>query len=312
MQSAAQRLEAVQQLMLQQQGKTLVEFKAGKLKQMGTTVTADPRRGTLLIKESAADGLTRIQWKTRPGGNLEDDLVIIPNDATVEKVPECKTGRVILVRMRSAQKRMFFWMQEPEEKKDDEILDKIKKAFDESRSAADSMMGGLAGLGGAGGGAAANDMQAAIQQFLMQQRGAAAGGAPAAGNSANEMAVQQMRQMQATSLVGIVGQASLIMEGLDEKSKTALYEFLPEGQRNEEGLRACLHSPQLQQGAARLTRVLNSGQYGNLVTSFGLRNTGEIGCKAFLDAIKAKYGKDEPDESKKEESKEDDSKMETE
>mmetsp|Transcript_4735 Transcript_4735/g.9206 ORF Transcript_4735/g.9206 Transcript_4735/m.9206 type:complete len:329 (-) Transcript_4735:207-1193(-) len=327
MQSAAQRLEAVQQMMLQQQGKTLVEFKAGKLKQAGSTVTADPRRGTLLLVESAADGMTRIQWKTRPGNKLEEDLMIIPNDVSVEKVPECKSGRVILVRMRSSNRKLFFWMQEPEEKKDDEHLNKMREAFNGSRSGPGGGLGGMGmqgmqgvpgmqGLGGVGGGGGQNDMQAAIQQFLMQQQQAASGGSgtSATPGSAHQMAVQQMRQMQSTSLVGVVGQANQILESLDEKARANLFQFLPEGQQDAKGLEAAIHSPQLQQGAARLTRVLNSAQYGNLVTSFGLQNTGDMGSKAFIDAINMKYApKGEKKEEAKpmEEEKEEDKKMET-
>jgi len=304
----------MQQLLLQQQGKTIVEFKAGKLKISGTTVTSDPRRGTLMLMESAADGMTRLQWKTRPGGSLEDDLVIIPNDATVEKIPECKTGRVLLVRMRSASRRLFFWMQEPDASKDDEIIDKMKTAFAASRGQ-NNMMGGLAALRGAGEGG--GDMEQAIQQFLMQQQGGAPGGNAGSAASANQMAVQQMRQMQTYSLTNIMSQSKLILDALDEKASANLFQFLPEGQQDAKGLEACINSPQLQQGASRLTRVLNSAQYGNLVTSFGLMNTGTMGSKAFIDAIQAKFGEkeeeksEEKEESKEESKQEEDKKMET-
>ena len=67
------------------QGEVLVEFKAGKLNQVGTTVTAENRRGTLKMMRTG-DGLTRLQWITRPGDKKEDDVVVIPSDCTVEKV----------------------------------------------------------------------------------------------------------------------------------------------------------------------------------------------------------------------------------
>mmetsp|Transcript_13127 Transcript_13127/g.18139 ORF Transcript_13127/g.18139 Transcript_13127/m.18139 type:complete len:306 (-) Transcript_13127:220-1137(-) len=303
---AQQRLEAMQQLMLRQQGEKIVEFKAGILKKNGTTVTADPRRGTVTLLESAADGMTRIQWRTRPGGNLVTDLVVIPNDATVEKVPECKTGRVILVRMRSSQKMLFFWMQEPKDEKDQEIVDKMKNAFASSRGQG-AGMGAGAGMGGAG------SMEQAIQQFLMQSRGGSGGAQAQQAAAANQMAVEQMRQMQATSITNIISQSSEILEALDEKERARLFEFLPDGQKDAKGFEAAITSPQLQQGANRLDRVLNSAQYGNLATSFGLQNLGEIGSKAFIDAIKLKFPKEEEKKDEaKEENKEEDNKMETE
>eukprot|EP00466_Bigelowiella_natans_P018874 jgi/Bigna1/90159/estExt_fgenesh1_pg.C_640002 len=313
----AQRLEAMQQLLLQQQGKTIVEFKAGKLNKSGATVTADPRRGTLSIMESAADGMTRIQWKTRPGGQMETDIVVVPNDATVEKVPECKSGRVFLIRMRSSNRMLFFWMQEPKEEKDDELIEKMKTAFATSRSGAGGggFMGGASTGSGARGatGGGAGGMEQAIQQFLMSSGmgGSGTAGVPTQQRAANEMAVEQMRQMQATSITNIVSQGQLILDSLEEEDRKKLFEFLPKGQQDAKGFEAAINSPQLQQGASRLTRVLNSAQYGNLVTSFGLRNTGEMGSKAFIDAIKAKFGK-KAEEKSSDSKKDEESKMETE
>jgi len=312
----AQRLEAMQQLLLQQQGKTIVEFKAGKLNKSGTTVTADPRRGTLSLVESAADGMTRIQWKTRPGGQMETDLVVVPTDATVEKVPECKSGRVFLIRMRSSNRMLFFWMQEPKEEKDDELIEKMKTAFATSRSGGSGgLMGAAAGSGAAGatGGGGAVGMEQAIQQFLMSSGmgGSGTAGGAAQQQGANQMAVEQMRQMQATSITNIVSQGQLILDSLDEEDRKKLFEFLPKEQQDAKGFEAAINSPQLQQGASRLTRVLNSAQYGNLVTSFGLKNTGEMGSKAFIDAIKAKFGK-KGEEKASDSKKDEESKMETE
>jgi len=299
----ARQLEAIQQMMLQQQGKIVCEFKAGKLDFDGASkmVTADPRRGTFLVRESA-DGITRIQWKTRPGNNVETTLVVIPNDISVEKVPECKDGRVFLLRMRSVNRLHFFWMQEPSDSKDDELLDKMKTAFASSNAPGGGGM--VPGLGGAAGGDASSAMQQLVQQFISQQQGGA--GAAPASSSANQLAMQQMQQMRAFSLRGIVSQSQLIMSSLDDDAKKRLCEFLPAGQKDEKGLAACLDSAQLKQGAGRLTRVLNSAQYGNLVTSFGLRNKGDMGAKAFIDAINEKYGKKtEEKKSEKKEEKDD-------
>jgi 26S proteasome regulatory subunit N13 len=90
----------------------LLEFRAGKMTLSGTTVTADPRRGKVVLTDD--NGLLRFQWKPRPSGAVEENLLIFPDDCKVELVPECTTGRVILMRFSSDQsKKLFYWLQEP-------------------------------------------------------------------------------------------------------------------------------------------------------------------------------------------------------
>lgn len=309
MQSAQRRqLEALQRMMLAQQSNVLVEFKAGKLTLSGTTVTADKARGTLSLVESAVDGQTRMQWRTRPTEQKDPEVLVTPSKFSVEKVPECKDGRVILVRdkTRTPERKLFFWMQEPKADKDDEIIESMKKAFQNARAPRGSPESGLFGdmAGALGGGAAGDDakglqdaLQASMQEFLRTQGGAGAAGpagsagagAAGAAGGAGAMAMAQARQMQAKSLQNVVQQSDLIIDSLDEKARQELYEFLPAGQQNEKGLLEALRSAQLQQGAAQLNRVLNSAQYGNIAVSFGLDNTGEIGSTAFINAINAKF-----------------------
>lgn len=73
----------------------------------------------------------------------------------------------------------------------------------------------------------------------------------------------------------------------------ALVEYLPEGQRSPEALRSQLRSPQLQQTMHRLTQILNSSQFGQLMASLSLPvgpNTG-LGVDAFIAAIQAQAEK---------------------
>ena len=50
--------------------KSLVEFRAGKMKQTGTTVTADTRKGLAFMKME--DGLLHFLWKDRKSGEVVD------------------------------------------------------------------------------------------------------------------------------------------------------------------------------------------------------------------------------------------------
>lgn len=110
----------------QQAAAPLLEFKAGILTMTGTTVTADNRRGTVNLAMDEDDGCLHVTWKVRPSGQKELDLAMFgPAAATIEKIPECTTGRVLLLEMKQSKKRTWFWMQEAKEDKDDSILEKF-------------------------------------------------------------------------------------------------------------------------------------------------------------------------------------------
>ena len=76
-------------------GKALVEFKAGKMILTGPNsagkfnCTADKRKGTVSLV-SAPDQLLHFRWADRTSGNVEDDRIIFPGDATFKSV---KAGR---------------------------------------------------------------------------------------------------------------------------------------------------------------------------------------------------------------------------
>jgi hypothetical protein len=85
-------------------------------------VTADPRKGLIVLTKSV-DQVLHFQWKTRPNGEIEDDLMLFPGEQTFERVPECTTGRVFLMNLHG--RKRFFWIQELKEDKDEENLKKV-------------------------------------------------------------------------------------------------------------------------------------------------------------------------------------------
>lgn len=80
-------------------------------------------------------------WKERTGSRAEDDLVIFPEEIEFKKVTQNTTGklkderererrrfvlgRVYILKWKSTTKKLFFWMQEPKEDKDEEYCRKI-------------------------------------------------------------------------------------------------------------------------------------------------------------------------------------------
>merc|ERR1712004_932028 len=75
--------------------------------------------------EQGDDQLMHFKWKDRSSGNIEDDLIIFPDDVEFKKVPQCTTGRVFLLKFKSTTRKLFFWMQEPKSEKDEEFCKKV-------------------------------------------------------------------------------------------------------------------------------------------------------------------------------------------
>jgi len=145
----------------------LVEFRAGKMNYTATTkmVDADKRKGLIQLKQSAEDNLIRFIWKDRTTGTEVFNLIIFPGEATFRKVDEAK-GRVYVLEWKTADKKLFFWLQEPKDDKDKENCDNINKFINDPPQPAQNT-GGLAGsLSGA-----LNGMDQAQLRQLLQAGG---------------------------------------------------------------------------------------------------------------------------------------------
>ncbi|XP_012135456.1 regulatory particle non-ATPase 13 isoform X4 [Megachile rotundata] len=108
--------------------KNLVEFKAGKMTMKRNIVYPDQRKGQLYVYQSN-DSLMHLCWKDRTTGNVEDDLIIFPDDCEFKRVPQCETGRVYLLRFKSSNKKFFFWLQDLKTDKDEEYCRKINEVL---------------------------------------------------------------------------------------------------------------------------------------------------------------------------------------
>ncbi|XP_028849373.1 proteasomal ubiquitin receptor ADRM1 [Denticeps clupeoides] len=135
--------------------KYLVEFRAGKMTLKGSTVTPDKRKGMVYIQQTD-DSLIHFCWKDRTNGNVEDDLIIFPDDCEFKRVNQCTSGRVYVLKFKASSKRLFFWMQEPKTDKDDEYCRKVNEYLNNPPLPGALGSGGSSGhdlsaLGGEGG-----------------------------------------------------------------------------------------------------------------------------------------------------------------
>ncbi|XP_062520490.1 proteasomal ubiquitin receptor ADRM1-like isoform X2 [Corticium candelabrum] len=170
--------------------KNLVEFRAGKLNLKGRMLYADKRKGLVYVQRRSEEGLMHFCWKDRTTGVLEDDLFLFPEDAEFKRLPQCTTGRAYILKFKTSNRRLFFWMQEPKADKDDEFCHKVNEALNNPDAAVAAAMaeeggGGMRGLpsnlasalaGQLGNSNLANLVGNMDQQQLLQLLGGGAGG----------------------------------------------------------------------------------------------------------------------------------------
>lgn len=144
----------------------LVEFRAGRMNLVNKMVHPDNRKGLVYVYQ-ADDGLIHFCWKDRTTGNVEDDLIVFPDDCEFKRIENVKTGRVFLLKFKSSSRRLFFWMQEPKTDKDEEWCRRINEVINNPPSSNSGLGGGGSGRGGSG--SDNGDLQYIMQNMSQQQ-----------------------------------------------------------------------------------------------------------------------------------------------
>merc|ERR1719253_2015388 len=90
------------------------------------TVTADKRKGKVVLLTSEDEQLMHFQWHDREKNEVATDLIVI-NDAYFEKIEKVKDGRAYILRFTSSDKKLFFWMQEPKEEGDADFIKRFNE-----------------------------------------------------------------------------------------------------------------------------------------------------------------------------------------
>ncbi|PHT29332.1 26S proteasome regulatory subunit RPN13 [Capsicum baccatum] len=102
---------------------TLMEFRAGKMHMEGKKVNPDYRKGLVRIGRGE-EGLLHFQWLDRNLNIVEDDQIVLPEEAVFEKVTQ-SSGRVYILKFSTNNRRLFFWMQEPASDNDAQICSSV-------------------------------------------------------------------------------------------------------------------------------------------------------------------------------------------
>jgi len=262
-----------------------VEFKAGRLDWNGRMVTADKRKGKIVLYTSEDEQLTHFQWMDRDKNETVNDLIVI-NDAYFERVVKCTTGRVYILRFTSSDKKLFFWMQEPKEDGDAELIKKFNEAIGATipeKKPKESVPAPSATSSTAPAAAPATEVDPALRAILSQflEQGGSAG-------QARTPPIPMTAVLTTETLQTLV---------TDEAAVAEMTSLLPDSHKSAEGLREVLASPQLQQSMVSLSQAVHSDQLPILLSSLGL-NPGvianaapgsdalEVLCKAMEDHYK--------------------------
>ncbi|KAF9154749.1 hypothetical protein DFQ26_000138 [Actinomortierella ambigua] len=297
--------------------RNLLQFKAGQCFREGDTKTVrpDPTKG-LVYMAYEDDGLLHFYWKNRTTNAVDDDLILFPGDAEVVPVPQCTTGRVIMLQFRSSSQKLFFWLQEANSDRDQIIIAEanslinhgledtgvdgdvtMEEADDHDNPATSTNVAVSTPF------APAASAQASVNPTHTPSTTAAPTLAIGSQPGASSLQAQQMEQLR-NLLSGIqVPQSALrqrsnlrldhiltpgAVEPLlqNEQHLANLYPHLPDDSpRSPAELQAVIRSPQFRQALVSLSSALDSGQLGPLLRQFGLSASAGDGVDGLLRAI---------------------------
>lgn len=270
-------------------GPTLLEFKAGKLNMSGTTVTPDPRKGLVIVRNM--DGMTAMVWKDRTSGKEDAPIILFPDDAVFRKCKSCPSGRVFYLKF-SNDRRDFFWMQEHSSANDDEYARKLNDIIKGEQESGDAEMHDavaaadtasqpllrqMFGLDGAGAGAgtsvsatpvaaaAASSPPAApvrVPPELMDERSRALVAALASQVAAIQGPDVNLAHVLAPeNIEPILSDPAVIAE---------LVALLPPGPSSAAHVLDNIRSPQYAQALASFSAALATGQLDDVMRQFGV------------------------------------------
>jgi len=319
----------------------LISFRAGRMtvgpvKENGKhMITAEKKRGIVRIVRGA-DSLLHFQWKIRKSKRViapmpstsappsstsenEDDHVIFPDETTFAKVDTGRPEDRVYLLQCDESRRFFYWMQDADASKDEEVLEKIATNLapsppDAAPAPTVAVTPGAVGASGSGhlsaasisqpGGAATSSTAAktspatpAGRLTLADLRGAMAGLSAAPSQEAVGPALHDLVTAESATEAGVLN---------DPAVRERLTAALPEGQRGDNDLEENLRSPQVRQALRTLTGLVAGDSFNSVIANFQLdeRDGAEAMAagnpiRAFLDCVVASVKREKEEEEGK-------------
>ncbi|EGN98003.1 hypothetical protein SERLA73DRAFT_182828 [Serpula lacrymans var. lacrymans S7.3] len=269
----------------------ILAFKAGRaFRRDGTNfVDPSPTKGAIVLH--VEDSLLRFQWKNRATNEIEEDLILIPSDATFEKVSQSAWGRTYVLKFSSSNQRHFFWMQDASSQRDNEFVNNLNHLLENPEyipiwdasqpqaSTSTSQPSTSQAAGGPSAGIATPEQLAQIQS-LVASMGGGSGGAPSSDLSLSDI----LTPGNINPL--FVSHPELI---------PALFPHLPPDMPtppSPEVLQRVINTPQFRAAVRNLDQALRTGLLGGMVRSLGLPEEAGTSVEAFLRAIQHQSQRD--------------------
>ncbi|KAG6830700.1 hypothetical protein H0H92_015176 [Tricholoma furcatifolium] len=253
---------------------TLLAFKAGRAyRRPGTNfVDAQPEKGAIHLMNSD-DGLLHFMWKNRTTGNVEEDLILFPSDATFVKVPQATNGRVYVLKFSSSDQRHF----DASSARDEEFVHNLNGYLDDPDFTPQwgQSQPAQASTSAPSSSRAPSQFQPTPEQlenFASILRSAGSRGAAAAVAPPDILTPAVLNPL-------FTNHPELI---------PALFPHLPPDlpmPPSPEVLQSIIHSPQFRAAVANFDQALRTGLLGNLVRGLGLPEEAGTGVEAFLRAV---------------------------
>ncbi|KAK5810180.1 adhesion regulating molecule [Linnemannia elongata] len=294
----------------------LLEFKAGRcFRTTGTNIVKpDPTKGLVYLEEE--DGLMHFFWKNRTSGEIEDDLILFPGDAELIAVPQCTTGRVVMLQFKSSSQKLFYWLQEASTTRDQIILQHVNSLIHSQEDDEEEYMDDDAAMEDAEAAPVSESASAIAPSAAFAPAApvststtnptttAPAAAAAAGGSSLTAQQMDQLRHLLGGLQVPPAQRSNLRLDHIltpgavapllnNPEICAALFPHLPESsERTPEEIQAIVRTPQFSQALVSLSTALESGQLGPLLRQFGLGPNAGNGVEGFLSAIQEQAKKD--------------------
>merc|ERR1719419_511318 len=265
-------------------GEAALSFLAGrctqKIKDDGVWVTSDNKKGQIDLMKDPQDQLWHFKWKNLMSGKQGLDLMLLPKSANWYKLEYVEDGRVFELRIGSG--KHWFWMQDPDESKDEDISKKLRNIFehgsldepkktevkgkDKEKASASKSTPAPAGV--------------PTQQAIIK----------AIANYANAMKqpdVNIMDLFEPITMEKVLADPEAIKELL-QHAHSKLKDI--DDVKANEKIKADLLSPQVQTACNTLTRVIQSGHARQLLKELNIDKPETITVRQFLEALQEKEG----------------------
>eukprot|EP00287_Rhodomonas_sp_CCMP768_P032090 CAMPEP_0202853860 /NCGR_PEP_ID=MMETSP1389-20130828/90702_1 /ASSEMBLY_ACC=CAM_ASM_000865 /TAXON_ID=302021 /ORGANISM="Rhodomonas sp., Strain CCMP768" /LENGTH=370 /DNA_ID=CAMNT_0049532427 /DNA_START=31 /DNA_END=1143 /DNA_ORIENTATION=+ len=245
-----------------------VEFRAGKMKLVSGQLRPDNRKGMVKLAQSPEDQLLHLTWRNRENGVVEDDRIIFPGDATYAYVEQArgnsKNSRVYVLKFSDSAERLFFWMQEPSDAKDEEYCTKVN-----AKISGEGPAGGEANMGQLD----QNQLLAMLTRGQQQAQADAAaapssGPAPAAPDASSSSAAESSAMSVEPAAAPTPAQAGAGAQGaLNTANLASILANL--GQGGGAGRAAAQHGPSLEEVGAGAQGALNTANLASILANLG-------------------------------------------